>query len=256
MVLNDVTTKNCLGKVLKTKFNGDLKVIGVINNKLIEVEFLGTGYKTNTDIGNLRKGVVKDKLIPSIFNYGIVGEKYKSRVNGILLKEYRYWHSMIERCYSSKLHDGINKVYKDCTTSKNFKRYEYFYEWCQSQTGFGVEGFELDKDLLIKGNKIYSEDACVFLPKEINTALVKSTASRGTSLIGTTLNKRLGKYVSQINKFNDKKHLGVFDTEIEAFNAYKLAKESYLKELANKWKSQIDIRAYNALMNYEVNITD
>ena len=51
-------------------------------------------------------------------------------------------------------------------------------------------------------------------------------------------------------------HLGFFNTEIEAFNAYKQAKENYLKELANKWKSQIDERAYNALMNYEVNIDD
>ena len=51
-------------------------------------------------------------------------------------------------------------------------------------------------------------------------------------------------------------YLGSFKTEIEAFNAYKQAKENRLKELANKWKSQIDPRAYNALMNYEVNITD
>ena len=256
MVLNDVTTKNCLGKVLKTKFNGDLKVIGVVNNKLIEVEFLDTGYKTNTDIGNLRRGVIKDKLIPSIFNYGIVGEKYKSRINGVLLKEYRYWHSMIERCYSNKLHDGINKVYKDCTTSDNFKHYGYFYEWCHEQVGFGAEGFELDKDLLIKGNKVYSEDTCVFLPKEINTVLTKSTATRGVSLIGATFNKRLGKYVSQINLCNSKKHLGVFDSEIEAFNSYKKAKECHIKELANKWKGKIDDRAYEALMNYTVEITD
>ena len=51
-------------------------------------------------------------------------------------------------------------------------------------------------------------------------------------------------------------HLGCFKTEIEAFNAYKQAKEAFVKELANKWKSQIDPRAYNALMNYEVNIDD
>ena len=48
----------------------------------------------------------------------------------------------------------------------------------------------------------------------------------------------------------------MFDTEIEAFKAYKQAKESFIKEQAEKWKSQIDIRAYNALMNYEVSIND
>ena len=256
MVLNDVTTKNCLGKVLKTKSNGDLKVISVVNNKLIEVEFVNTGYKTNTSIGNLRRGVIKDRLMSNVFNYGIIGEKYKTRVKGTLLKEYRYWHAMIERCYSGKLHGGVNKTYKNCTTSENFKSYEYFYEWCQNQTGFGVDGFELDKDLLIKGNKIYSENTCVFLPKEVNTALAKSTATRGTSLIGTTFNKRLGKYVSQINKFNSKKHLGIFDTELEAFNAYKQAKEEHIKNMAKKWKDKIDDRAYHALIDYKVEITD
>ena len=53
-----------------------------------------------------------------------------------------------------------------------------------------------------------------------------------------------------------REHLGFFKTEIEAFNAYKIAKEAFVKEQANKWKSQIDPRAYNALMNYQVEITD
>ena len=51
-------------------------------------------------------------------------------------------------------------------------------------------------------------------------------------------------------------YLGLFNTELEAFNAYKQAKESFVKEQANKWKSQIDPRAYEALMNYQVEITD
>ena len=53
-----------------------------------------------------------------------------------------------------------------------------------------------------------------------------------------------------------REHLGHFKTEPEAFNAYKTAKESFVKEQANKWKGKIDPRAYNALMNYQVEITD
>ena len=48
----------------------------------------------------------------------------------------------------------------------------------------------------------------------------------------------------------------LFDTEIEAFNYYKTNKENYIKELAEKWKSKIDERAYQALINYTVEITD
>ena len=60
-----------------------------------------------------------------------------------------------------------------------------------------------------------------------------------------------------MNKSKGKKeHLGYFKTEIEAFNTYKQAKESFIKEQANEWKGKIDSRAYEALMNYTVEITD
>ena len=60
-----------------------------------------------------------------------------------------------------------------------------------------------------------------------------------------------------VNKNKGKQEwLGYFKTELEAFKAYKEAKESFVKEQAEKWEGKIDIRAYNALMNYEVNITD
>ena len=63
--------------------------------------------------------------------------------------------------------------------------------------------------------------------------------------------------MAQVRKNKGKQeHLGYFKTEIEAFKAYKQAKESFIKEQANVWKSQIDIRAYEALMNYQVEITD
>ena len=72
--------------------------------------------------------------------------------------------------------------------SDNTKTYEYYYDWSHKQIGFGNEGdenpFHLDKDLLSKGNKVYSESTCVFIPKDINLLLTKSTASRGEHLIG------------------------------------------------------------------------
>ena len=51
-------------------------------------------------------------------------------------------------------------------------------------------------------------------------------------------------------------YLGIYNTETEAFKAYKQTKENYLKELAEKWKDKIDPRAYHALINYTVEITD
>ena len=128
---------------------------------------------------------------------------------------------------------------------------------CHKQIGFGNEGWQLDKDLLVKGNKVYSESTCVFIPAEVNTLLTKRTASRGEHLIGVYWHKTNKAFKAQVSKNKGtQEYLGSFKTEIEAFNAYKQAKESFVKEQAEKYKSQIDPRAYNALMNYEVGIDD
>ena len=117
--------------------------------------------------------------------------------------------------------------------------------------------FHLDKDLLIKCNKVYSESTCVFLPQEVNSLLTKRTSLRGNHLIGVYWGKTHKAFIALVNKNKGKQeHLGYFKTEIEAFNAYKQAKEDFVKEQANKWKSQIDERAYNALMSYEVSTND
>ena len=87
--------------------------------------------------------------------------------------------------------------------------------------------------------------------------MTKCTASRGKYLIGVCWHNTNKAFVARVNKNKGKQEwLGVFNTEIEAFNAYKTAKESFVKEQANKWKGKIDGRAYEALVSYEVEITD
>ena len=198
-----------------------------------------------------------DKNKPTVCGMGIVGYKYGvTNGDGIHCAEYVYWKSMLNRC-NSKLYKSRRPTYEVCTISENFKHYEYFYEWCNKQIGFSVDDFQLDKDLLVKGNKIYSEETCLFLPKEVNTLLTRREALRGEHLIGVYWNKTNKAFVARVAKNKGKQeYLGSFKTELEAFNAYKKAKESFVKEQANKWKGRIDNRAYDALMNYEVEITD
>ena len=258
--LNDVNYKDCVGKVCKSKSSGDFKIVKYNNKKNVEIQFSKTGYETTVELGSIRKGEVKDLYSPSVFGIGITGTKYSPSINGVKTKEYMLWYSMLTRCYS----DTSKKqrpTYEGCEVSENFKYYEYFYEWCNKQIGFDNDGngnpFHLDKDLLVKGNKVYSESTCVFLPSEINSLLINNTASRGECLIGVSWHKKANAFVSRVNKNKGKReYLGCFKTELEAFNAYKVAKEAFVKEQAKKWKGQIDDRAYNALMNYQVEITD
>ena len=254
--LNDVNYKDCVGKVCKSKLSGDFKIVKYNERANVEIQFLKTGYETTVELGHIRNGYVKDPYASSVFGVGILGAKYPSAINGVKTKEYGLWTDMLTRCYSDTCKKR-NPTYEGCEVGDNFLRYEYFYEWCHSQIGFGVEGWHLDKDLLVKGNKVYSEDSCVFIPSEINLVLVKCTASRGKYLIGVSWNKKASAFRAQVNKNKGKpEYLGLFKTETEAFNAYKTAKESFVKEQANNWKDQIDERAYEALMNYAVEITD
>ena len=254
--LNDISYKDCVGKVCKSKSSGDFKIVKYNDSRNVEIQFINTGFETTVQLGDIRSGKVKDPYVPSVFGVGVVGTKYPNRVNGRKTKEYVLWCHMFERCYS----DAYKKkypTYEVCEVSDNFKSYEYFYEWCHKQVGFNNGGWHLDKDLLIKGNKVYSEDTCVFIPSEINSLLTKREALRGEHLIGVSWCKKANAFKASVNKNKGKQeHLGYFKTEMEAFKAYKTAKETFVKEQANKWKDKIDDRAYEALMNYTVEITD
>ena len=254
--LNDVSYKDCVGKVCKSLNSGDFKIVKYNDNRNVEVQFLKTGYEATVELVQVKRGNVKDPYVPSVCGVGIVGAKYPITINSILTKEYTLWCSMLKRCYSNA-YKKRQPTYEGCEVSNNFKSYEYFYEWCNKQVGFNNKDWQLDKDLLTKGNKVYSENTCIFIPAEINLLLVKREALRGTHPIGVRWHKRDKAFVAKVNKNKGKQEfLGYFNTELEAFNAYKVAKEAFIKEQASKWKDKIDERAYKALMNYEVGIDD
>lgn len=254
--LNDVNYKDCVGNVFKSLNSGDFKIVKYNDAYEVEIQFINTGFETSVQLGSIKSGKVKDRYLPSVYGVGIVGIKYPISEGGFHTKEYKLWQSMLERCYS----DNFKKrrpTYKGCEVSDNFKSYEYFYDWCNNQIGFGNQDWHLDKDLLVKGNKVYSENSCVFIPVEINSILVKRENMRGKYLIGVCWSNTHKAFRATVSRNKGmQEHLGFFNTEIEAFNAYKEAKEAFVKEQAEKWKDKIDERAYNALMNYQVEITD
>lgn len=197
------------------------------------------------------------KLVSGI---GIKGMTYFTQIEGEELKEYTLWAGMLYRC-TQKYWDRF-PTYIGVTCSENFKSYAFFYEWCNSQTGFNEKdkngrNWSLDKDILIRGNRHYSEDTCVFVPERLNSLLVKGDAVRGEWPIGVYRSKNSKKFKSRCSNGNGKqKYLGSFNTPQEAFLAYKTFKEALIKEVANEYKEQLDYRVYEALMNYEVNEND
>lgn len=162
---------------------------------------------------------------------------------------------MIRRCYSEKWRHR-NPAYAGCSVCDEWHTYSTFRVWFISRF---KDGYVVDKDILIHGNKIYSPQTCLMVPWEINALLISERASRGQYPIGVCKSGK--KFVAAVSKRIQGKHseiVGRFDTPEEAFYAYKQAKEAYLKEIAEEYYKQgkITEEVCLALMKYEVEITD
>ena len=130
-----------------------------------------------------------------VFGVGINDGKYPAKVNGKTIKEYNLWCGLLERCYCPKLQKK-RPTYIGCLVSENFKSYSYFYDWVQKQVGFSEKGFQLDKDLIFKGNKLYSEETCLFLPSQLNSLLTTCRAVRGSLPVGLAQMARRSKLIA------------------------------------------------------------
>mgnify|MGYP003199047241 FL=1 len=219
--------------------------------------FKGVRYES------FKNGNVKCPYERTVFGIGYVGEgKYKVSENGKDTKSYNTWRNMLQRCYNEKCQEK-NPTYKGCTVCDEWHNFQNFAKWYEDNY-YEIEGerIHLDKDILCKGNKIYTPETCVFVPQTINMLFTKRQNDRGESVIGTSYHKRDKKYQAYCSLINPKtgkskdKYLGYYDTEIEAFEIYKYYKERNIKQVADYYRDLIPERLYMALYNYEVEITD
>lgn len=156
---------------------------------------------------------------------------------------YQTWAGMLRRCYSAKFQER-NPTYKGCTVSDNWLTFTNFKNWMEKQD---FEGKQLDKDLIIKGNKLYNPDTCVFVSPLVNSFTIDRGASRGEWTIGVSWDKCKNKFKSLCsNPFTKKQeHLGYFDSEQDAHKAWLKRKLELAHELA---AIQSDERVAKALV--------
>lgn len=178
---------------------------------------------------------------------GYVNGKQKQKLVWIC-PYYRAWMSMLSRCYSTKYQER-NPTYKGCSVSDDWLTFSVFKNWMDAQDW---EGRQLDKDLLSEGNKVYSPDTCVFVTPMVNNFTIDRGAARGEWLIGVYWNKGAGKFVARCNNPLTKKqeHLGLFNSELEAHEAWRKRKLELAYELAD---IQTDERVAKALIDRYTN---
>jgi hypothetical protein len=186
-----------------------------------------------------------------IYGVGISNKgEYAVSTKSTCSKEYKLWVSMLQRCYSEEKLKRYPS-YMGCSVSENFKYFQYFAQWCNDQIGYLEDKWQLDKDILVKGNKVYSEDTCVFVPCHINSLVRHQDASTNPLKVGIRQNKS-GVYSARLVINGVRTALGTFQTIEEAFIAYKTAKERYIRTKATQYKDRLDPRAYEALFKWEV----
>jgi len=251
---------NRIGEINKNRYGSVMKIINYKNYNNITVEF-DNKFIIDCSYQQFKKGSVKNPYDKSVYGVGYLGEgKYASRKlnNGEHTKQYETWIRMLDRCYSFNYKNNFH-TYAECYACDDWHNFQVFAEWFDENIySIDNENVELDKDILIKGNKIYSSETCVFVPHCINSLFTKTDAKRGEYPIGVTLNKKYNKFYAQCNNPLISKYmfLGSYNNPQQAFFIYKEYKEKLIKEIANKYKNIIPTKLYIAMLKYIVEIND
>lgn len=249
-----------LGETVLQNCNELAFIVEYVNSRDITVQFKKTGELVKTRYDLFIRGNVKSHFTPSVYGIGIKGLEPTRNEDGEIIDSYKCWKDMLRRCYSAKFQEK-QPTYKDCYVCNEWLYYPNFKNWYE-ENYYEIDNktSQLDKDILIKNNKVYSTDTCVFTPSFINSLFTKCQNNRGKQPVGVYYHKEGKKYIAGLRVFKDGKstikHLGCFDTTNEAFEAYKQAKEDYIKEVADEYKDKIPAKLYEAMYAYEVNIDD
>lgn len=163
---------------------------------------------------------------------------------------YRTWKNMLVRSYSDK-YKAEKPTYEESTTIEEWHLFSKFKAWMETQPW---EGHQLDKDILVRGNKVYGPETCVFVSNVVNTFMLDCGASRGQYMIGVYWDKASSKFMAQCsNPFTKKRErLGLFDSELVAHKVWLKRKLELTYKLAFL---QTDERVAKALINRYENYT-
>ena len=208
-----------------------------------------------------KNGNIKCPYEPRYYGKGYLGEgKYKVRENGKINPWFKIWHHMLERCYDSKYQERY-PTYKGCRVEEYLLNFQHMGKWLE-ENYYKVPGevMCLDKDILCKGNKVYSRETCIFVPERINLLFIKRDNARGDNPIGVSDLPSSNYRVHCNNGYGKQVYLGTYSTKEGAFQVYKQYKESLIKRTIDEYEGIIPEPHYSrlktAMYNYKVEIDD
>jgi hypothetical protein len=154
-------------------------------------------------------------------------------INGkrVICPIYSKWTGVLARCYSSRFKE-TNPTYSDCSLSKEWLTFSNFSKWFELNN---VDGYALDKDIKIKGNKVYSPDTCLFVPQSINNLILGRGTKGGSLPQGVSFNKLNGRYGAHVAIDSKYAHIGQYATPELASNAYIKAKNAEIMRKSEQY---------------------
>jgi hypothetical protein len=230
------------GEIGYTKYGTPMKIVEYNRTSDILIEFLDNyRIQKHTSYEKFINRNVKNPYDRSLYGIGFLGEGGLAVQNNKKTKEYRAWSSMIYRCYYKK-YKYTFAAYKDCEVSEEWENYSNFYKWYSQNKYKCSDNLEIDKDILSNGNKVYSSETCLLVPKRINNFCQASKQG------GCYLTKS-NTWAARLNHNKQNIHIGVFKSFKEAEDAFLLYKNSILQNLVEKYKTEIPKDTYNKLKN-------
>lgn len=239
-----------LGEVIKSNNGCLVEVVHYVNTNEVWVQFQDSyGYVKVTTKRNLIKGAIENPYRKSVCGLGFVGVLPSGiKKDREYRKAYIIWYNMMRRCYEPEK-SSRSDSYGGCVVHPDWHNFQNYYLWLKQNNFYGL-GYHVDKDILVRGNKVYSPKTCRLVPQEINKLFCDSGASRGEYPIGVSYLKRLRKYRARLVVDNKEVHLGCFDTVEDAYIVYSKAKELHIKNVAERWKGAICDDIYQALLSW------
>jgi len=244
-----------LGQSNYNKQNSLMKIVEYNKADDIIVEFQDQfKFKVRTKYGHFSDGNVRNPYVKDIYGVGYIGNTCTS-LNNECKKSFDTWQSMLQRCYDVEHYQRTQPTYKDKYVCDEWLCFATFEKWFNNNYyEISNEKMALDKDILLKGNKKYCPEYCCFVPQRINNLFTKCDAWRGNLPIG--VQQRGNRYIVQFHMGDKTYTYQSFDTPERAFEHYKTMKEKYIKIVAEQYKGMIPDKLYEALLRYEVEITD
>lgn len=240
--------------------HGDFTVISIESYKECRVRFNETGFVRSSNKHAINTGALRDAYFKAVYGQGYLGEgPYKTTtrsladgdINTFTNRADSCWRNLLGRCYDTEREDYPRYGAVGCAVKEEWKSFQNF---CEFYSNNWVEGLQLDKDILVPGNKIYGPETCCFVPSYINNLIIHPNEVKANGLpLGVFIKRPTPGMVSELKRpygaALNSKNIGYYETKEEAHRMYQLAKAEHMLTVLVRYKAEptFNGRVFDAL---------